>query len=83
LLVFYIDDSKDCKQFSTVVSQLQAPYGRAASFIPVSADTLYDKPSDDPMEPGYYYEGLVPRSESIELKRRPINEINTELRSHI
>jgi hypothetical protein len=115
LLVFYIDDSTDCKKFSTVVSQLQAPYGRAASFIPVSADTLYDKPSDDPMEPGYYYEGLVPqtvlidqegevrlnetgqvsyekvddvfrevfdllpRSESPELKRRPINEINTEL----
>ena len=37
LLVFFLDDSKDCKQFSTVVSQLQEFYGRAADFIPVNA----------------------------------------------
>ncbi|NES72268.1 MAG: thioredoxin family protein, partial [Okeania sp. SIO2D1] len=40
LLVFFLDDSKDCKQFSTVVSQLQAFYGRAASFIPVNVDAI-------------------------------------------
>ncbi len=115
LLVFYVDDSKDCKRYVSVVSQLDAFYGRAANFIPVLADSIPSKPSYTPMEPGYYYEGfvpqtvlldqsgkvvfnekgsiayekvddvfrkvfdLLPRSESVELKRRQINEVNTEL----
>ncbi|NER28925.1 MAG: thioredoxin family protein [Symploca sp. SIO1C4] len=117
LLVFYVEDSSDCKRFSSVVSQLQQPYGRAASFIPINIDSLLPESSYKPTEPGYYYQGLVPqtvlinqegkvvlnevgqvsyeqiddvfrevfdllpRSESVELKRRAFNEINTELRS--
>jgi len=115
LLVFYVEDSSDCKEYATVVSQLQAPYGRAADFIPVNIDSLPLKSNYEPTEPGYYYEGLVPqtvlidqkgkvvlnetgqvpyervddvfrevfdllpRSESVELKRRTFNELNTEL----
>ncbi|MEN9521418.1 MAG: hypothetical protein RLZZ381_4006, partial [Cyanobacteriota bacterium] len=30
ILVFYVDDSSDCKQFSGVVTRLQEFYGRAA-----------------------------------------------------
>lgn len=115
VVVFYVDDSKDCKQFSTVVSQLEGFYGRAASFIPVIADAISTKSSYEKTEPGYYFEGkvphtlifdqsgdvvfneigniafepiddvmrevfgLLPRTESVELKRRPVNEVNTEL----
>ncbi|HEY9832417.1 MAG TPA: thylakoid membrane photosystem I accumulation factor [Stenomitos sp.] len=115
LLVFYLDDSRDCKQYAAVVSQLQAPYGRAANFLPISIDSLPLKSKYEPTEPGYYYQGLVPqtvlldqkgkvvlnvtgqvpyeqvddafrkvfdllpRSESVELKRRAFNELNTEL----
>ena len=115
LLVFYVDDSKDCKRYVSVVSQLDAFYGRAANFIPVLADSIPSKASYTPTEPGYYYKGfvpqtvlldqsgkvvfnekgtiayekvddafrkvfdLLPRSESVELKRRQINEVNTEL----
>lgn len=115
LIVFYLDDSSDCKQYATVVSRLQAPYGRAANFMPVTVDSLPLKSKYEPTEPGYYYEGLVPqtvlinqkgkvvlnqagqlayeqvddvfrevfdlvpRSESLELKRRTVNELNTEL----
>lgn len=115
LLVLYVDDSSDCKQYSTVVSNLQAPYGRAANFVPINIDSLPVKSKYEPTEPGYYYKGLVPqtvlidqkgkvvlnetgqlayeriddafrqvfdllpRSESVELKRRTLNEINTEL----
>lgn len=115
LLVFYLDDSRDCKQFVPVISQLQAFYGRAASLIPVNIDTIRPN-SYTPAEPGYYYRGfvpqtvlldqsgeivfnakgsttfeqiddvfrevfnLLPRSESVELKRRPVNEFSTELR---
>jgi hypothetical protein len=115
LMVFYVDDSSDCKQFSSVISQLQAPYGRAADFIPVMADSIPMKDTYTPDEPGYYFEGavpqtvvidqqgevrlnetgfvsyeaiddvmrevfdLLPRSESAELRRRPVNEVNSEL----
>lgn len=115
LLVFYVDDSTDCKRFASVVSRLQAPYGRAANFIPVMADAIPLKESFEPTEPGYYFGGavpqtvvfdqagdvrlnetgtisyeaiddvmrevfdLLPRTESVELKRRPINEVNIEL----
>jgi thiol-disulfide isomerase/thioredoxin len=115
LLVFYVDDSSDCKQYAIVVSRLQAFYGRAADFIPVNVDTIPPKFNYTPTEPGYYYEGVVPqiivfnqsgevvfnkkgqvpfeevddtfrevfnllpRSESVELKRRPVNEFSSEL----
>lgn len=115
LLVLYADDSSDCKQYSTVVSQLQAFYGRAADFLGVRVDSLL--PLEKPTESDalFYYTGVVPqtvlfdatgkpalneagilsfehvddvfrevfdllpRSQSVELKRRPLNEINTEL----
>lgn len=61
LLVFYVDDSSDCKQYATVVSRLQAVYGRAVDFIPVSVDSIPPKSSYEPTEPGYYYQGFVPQ----------------------
>ncbi|MEL7039295.1 MAG: thylakoid membrane photosystem I accumulation factor [Cyanobacteria bacterium J06592_8] len=115
LLVFFLDDSRDCKQFATTVSRLQEFYGRAADLIPVNVDAMIPISSDDPSEPAYYYRGfvpqtviidqsgevvldeaglvafetvddglrevfdLLPRSESVELRRKPVNEINTEL----
>ncbi len=116
LLVFYLDDSKDCKAFSVTVSELQRYYGRAASFIPINVDQLAGKEEFSRTEPGYYYRGLVPqtvlidgdgkvvfdqvgqvsfetlddefrevfdllpRSESEQRKRRPVNDLNVELR---
>lgn len=115
LLVLYTDDSSDCKAYASVVSQLQAFYGRAANLLAIRVDSIMPKPAYEPTEPGYYYQGVVPqtvlfdrsgkvvlnekgaiafervddtfrevfnllpRSESVELKRRPVNEINTEL----
>ncbi len=115
LLVFYTDDSSDCKRFANVVSQTQAFYGRVIDILPIRVDSLPIKEKFDPKEPGYYYKGfvpqtvafdqagnvrlneigaipyekiddefrkifdLLPRSESVILKRRPVNEINTEL----
>jgi hypothetical protein len=115
VLVFFIDDSRDCKLYASVLSQIDAFYGRAANIVPINADTVLPNSDYSPTEPGYYYKGLVPqtvildqsgqvvfdqvgniayeqaddvlrevfdllpRSESVELKRRPINEFNTEL----
>ncbi|WP_448601770.1 thylakoid membrane photosystem I accumulation factor [Thermoleptolyngbya sp.] len=115
ILVLYVDDSTDCKQFAPVISQLDAFYGRAADILPISIDSIPVKDQYNPSEPGYYLTGyapqtvvfdkagrvvlnesgvipyeriddvlrevfdLLPRSESVELKRRIVNEINTEL----
>lgn len=115
VLVFFVDDSSDCKLYAQVVSELDAYYGRAANIVPINADAFTPKARYAATEPGYYYKGLVPqtvifdqshkmvfdkagnvpfeqtdavlrqafdllpRSESIELKRRQVNEFNTEL----
>ena len=115
LLVFYLDDSSDCKQYAQIVSQIQSYYVNVLSFIPVSVDSIPAKSSYNPTEPGYYYGGfvpqtvlldqsgqvvfdgkgqlpfesvddalrevfdLLPRSESVQLKRRTFNEFNSEL----
>lgn len=66
LLVFYLEDSKDCKAFSITVSELQRYYGRVASFIPINVDMLADKEDFSPTEAGYYYRGLVPQTVIID-----------------
>ncbi|MBE9210910.1 thylakoid membrane photosystem I accumulation factor [Nostoc sp. LEGE 06077] len=114
-LAFYVDDSRDCKQYAIVISRVQEFYGRAAEIIAIDVDTIPVKEKYDPTEPGYYYSGgvpqvvvfnqsgevllnkkgqvpfeeiddkfrevfdLLPRSESVELKRRSFNEFSSEL----
>lgn len=115
ILVFYLEDSRDCKRFVATVSQLQASYGKVASFIPLNVDALDPEPTDDLTVARHYYDGrvpqvvvmdgrgevalnavgqvsyeaiddafreifdLLPRDESVELKRRVLNEFNTDL----
>lgn len=115
VLVFYVDDSSDCKEYALVVSRLQESYDRAASFIPIDVDSLALDREYGLNEPGHYYRGfvpqvvvfdqegkvrfdevgqvayekvddvlrevfnLLPRSESVELRRRSFNEFNAEL----
>ncbi|WNN91042.1 thylakoid membrane photosystem I accumulation factor [Gloeocapsopsis dulcis] len=115
LLIFYVDDSSDCKQYATVITRLQSFYVRAVDFIPANVDTILPKESYATTEAGYYYTGsvpqlvvfnqsgevvlneagqvpfekvddvfrelfdLLPRSQSVELKRRSINEFSSEL----
>ena len=62
VLVFYVDDSSDCKQFSGIVNRVQEFYGRAASIIPVTIDSFVDKDKYSPEEPAYYYSGVVPET---------------------
>jgi hypothetical protein len=117
LMVLYADDSSDCKQFSTVVSQVQAFYGRVIEILPIRADGIPPQSSYAVTDPGHYLTGVVPqvvlfdaqgkvvlnsagavpyekiddklrelfdllpRSQSVELKRRQLNELTTELRN--
>ena len=62
LLVFYTDDSSDCKQFAIVVSNLQEYYGREADFMPIFVDSLPPESSAKLTEPSHYYKGFVPQT---------------------
>lgn len=62
IVVYYVDDSSDCKQFSSTVSRLQAFYGRAAEILPISADALLPEKKADPTDPAHYYRGFVPQT---------------------
>jgi len=72
IMVFYVDDSRDCKQFSIVVTRLQEFYGRAASIIPVSVDSFIDKDKYSPDEPAYYYSGVVPETVILDQKGKVV-----------
>lgn len=72
LLVYYVDDSKDCKQEAIVISRLQEYYGRTASFIPVMVDSIPAKSSYTPEELGYYYEGVVPQVVLLDQKGKVV-----------
>ena len=62
ILVYYLDDSQECKEFSVIVSRLQEFYGRAASIVPVNVDSIPTKATYQPTEAGYYYQGYVPQT---------------------
>jgi hypothetical protein len=62
VMVFYVDDSRDCKEFAIKISNLQGLYSRVANFIPVRVDSLPVKEAYKPTEPGYYYKGYVPQT---------------------
>lgn len=59
VLVYYIDDSKDCKQFASVIGNLQVRYGLGVNFIAYAVDGL---DLDDADGPGRYYRGQVPQT---------------------
>ncbi|MGA1264055.1 MAG: thylakoid membrane photosystem I accumulation factor [Prochlorothrix sp.] len=58
VLMFYIDDSFDCKQNAIVMSQLQAFYTRYLGLLPVTVDGLLPDLDYTPQEEGYYYNGV-------------------------
>jgi peroxiredoxin len=72
ILVFYVDDSSDCKQFSGLVTRLQEFYGRAASIIPVSVDSFIDRDKYSPDEAAYYYSGVVPETVILDQKGKVV-----------
>lgn len=89
ILVFYIDDSSDCKQFAGLVTRIQEFYGRAASIIPVTVDSFVDSKKYTKTDPAYYYSGVVPETVILNQKGKvvydgkgqvPYEEIDDSLR---
>ncbi|AFY75014.1 hypothetical protein Syn7502_03117 [Synechococcus sp. PCC 7502] len=71
LLVFYVDDSSDCKLYTPLLNQVQAFYGKTISIIPVIVDSLkLDQPTTDPTQEAFYYRGFVPQTVLISSDRQ-------------
>ncbi len=60
-LAFYLDDSRDSKEFAISISRVQEFYGKVVEIIPMNLDTVPSKQTYEPTEPGYYYNGGVPQ----------------------
>jgi hypothetical protein len=72
IIVYYLDDSRDSKEYAFIVSRYQEFYGRAASIIPIIVDSIPPKPSYRPDEPGYYYQGVVPQTVVLNADKKVI-----------
>ncbi len=73
LLVFYVDDSSDCKLYTPLLNQIQAFYGKTVSIIPVIVDSLdLAHPTTDPTQEAFYYRGFVPQTVLISSDRQVI-----------
>jgi len=76
LLVFYVDDSSDCKLYTPLLNQVQAFYGKTVSIIPVIVDSLdLDRPTSDPTKEAYYYRGVVPQTVLISSNKEVILDL--------
>lgn len=62
VVIFYLDDSTDCKTYALTVSRIQEFYGRAMDISAIRVDSLPVKETYEPNEAGYYYRGFVPQT---------------------
>jgi hypothetical protein len=63
MLVFYVDDSADCKRFSPILNLAQGFYGKTISLIAVPVDSLdLQTKNYTPADEAYYYKGTVPQT---------------------
>ncbi|MEN9219186.1 MAG: thylakoid membrane photosystem I accumulation factor [Thermostichales cyanobacterium BF4_bins_65] len=86
LLVYYIDDSRDCKPYAAAIANLQVRYGAGINVLPYNVDSLDLR---DPQGPGRFYKGQVPQTllfdgtgrlvyESV--GNRPLEEVENAVR---
>ncbi|ABX08898.1 thylakoid membrane photosystem I accumulation factor [Prochlorococcus marinus] len=61
VLIFYLDDNADSKQFAPVVSGLKLLWTSTIDLIPLTTDEFQDRTSDNPEDASYYWHGNVPQ----------------------
>jgi hypothetical protein len=57
LVMFYTDDSQECKQNALVLTQLQAQYKKAVNFMPMMVDAIDMQRSYETTDARHYYNG--------------------------
>ena len=61
VVVYYLDDSADSKQFSPVLNELQRLWGRSVELIPLTTDALQNRPETGLTDPAHYWNGQIPQ----------------------
>ena len=61
VIIYYLDDSPNSKQFAMTVSKIQEFYGRATNIIPTMIDSIPEKNQYTKQELGFYYKNAVPQ----------------------
>ena len=63
ILFFYLDDSSDSKAMAPVISGLDLIWRENIEIIALTTDELQnEEASDQPTEPNYYWNGLIPQT---------------------
>ncbi len=87
LVVFYIDDSRDCKQYAPAIANLQTRYSIGVNFIAYPVDLFF---TEDPDNISQYYTGRVPQTLLFDssgdivydsVGKRPIEEVENAIRA--
>jgi thiol-disulfide isomerase/thioredoxin len=90
VVVFYIDDSSDCKQYAPVIASLQVRYGMGVNFLVYNVDALDLEATEDPSNPARFYRGQVPQTLLFDRQgdviyqstgNRPIDELENPIRA--
>lgn len=90
LVVYYVEDSRDCKRYAAAIANLQVRYGLGVNFIPLNVDSFSSQPSNTPFDPTLFYDGRVPqtvlfdpdgRVTYVSVGDRPITEVENEIRA--
>ena len=61
VVVYYLDDDASSKQFSPVVSELQRLWGNQIELIPLTTDSLQNRPDEGATDPAHYWKGQLPQ----------------------
>ena len=63
VLFFYLDDSSDSKAMAPIISGLDLIWRNNIDIIALTTDELQNKgKTDNPIEPNYYWNGLIPQT---------------------
>ena len=62
ILFFYLDDSADSKALAPIIAGLDLIWKNNIDIIPLTTDELQNKDFTDPLEEGYYWNGLIPQT---------------------
>ncbi|NJK41897.1 MAG: hypothetical protein HC934_12270 [Acaryochloridaceae cyanobacterium SU_2_1] len=57
LVMFYVDDSRECKENALVLTQLQGEYKQSLNLLPIMADAINPERQYQPNDAQYYYNG--------------------------
>ena len=62
ILFFYLDDSADSKALAPVIAGLDLIWKNNVDIIPLTTDELQNKDFTDPLDEGFYWNGLIPQT---------------------